>query len=70
VSTWQKERSRVAILTRYRDPDDPDLAEARRKMREGFWIDRVEKLVAQAPPLSDEQKLRITQLLLLAGGAA
>lgn len=59
----------MAHLSRSRKPNDPDLVEAKRKMREELWIERVEKLVAEAPPLSEEQLDRIAALLRNGGGA-
>jgi hypothetical protein len=68
--SWQTERGRIAGLSRDRDPNDPELLDAKRKMRELRWTERVEKLVAEAPPLTDEQRVRIAALLINAGGAA
>ncbi len=60
---WRSEQARYAALTRDRAAGDPELLEAKRKMRSGLWISRVEKLVAQAPPLTDEQREYIAALL-------
>lgn len=66
--SWQAERARVASLTRSRTPDDPDLADARRNLRAELLAEHVRKIVAEAPPLSDEQRDRIAAILR--GGAA
>lgn len=61
--TWTQARSRLARLY-HTNPDDPDLhAEARRDLRAARLADYVEKVLAEAPPLTDEQKTRIAALL-------
>jgi hypothetical protein len=67
MSTWTHERARVASLSRSRTADDPDLVEARRNMRAERLADHIAKVVAQAPPLSNEQREKLAQLLR--GGA-
>jgi hypothetical protein len=56
-------RGRVAALSRDRDPDDPDLIEARRDLRAEVLAEHVSRVIAAAPPLSDEQLSRIAALL-------
>ena len=63
TSSWTSERARVASLTRSRDPEDPDLVEARRKLRAARLEDAITKLVDAAPPLTDEQRRRLAVLL-------
>ena len=58
-----RERARVASLTRSREPDDPELIDARRNLRAARLTDAVEAALAEAPPLSDEQRERIAALL-------
>ncbi len=67
--SWTHERARIAALSRSRTPDDPELLEARRNLRAARLHDHVAKVVAEAPPLTDEQRARIAALLQ-AGGAA
>lgn len=62
-----RERARYASLTRSRPADDPELLEAKRKWRAEMFAGHVAKLVAEAPPLSDEQRARIAGLLRGAG---
>lgn len=69
VSTWTSERARVASLTRSRKADDPELVEARRNLRALRLEEYVTRVVAEAPPLTDEQRERIAALLR-AGGAS
>ena len=73
--TWTSHRARVAGLSARRAPDDPDLTQARRDLaaaRRDHDVDllaeHVARVVADAPPLSDDQKRRLTALL--SGGAS
>ena len=61
--SWTAERARYASLTRSRDPDDPELLEARRNLRAERLADYIEKILAAAPPLTDEQRSRLAELL-------
>ena len=65
---WTHERAKVAALTRSRTPDDPELVEARRNLRAERLAEHVAKVVAEAPPLTHEQRHRITTILR--GGGA
>jgi hypothetical protein len=56
-------RGRIAALTRSREPDDPELLEARESYWHASWSDRVKKLVAEAPPLCLEDLQEIATLL-------
>jgi hypothetical protein len=56
-------RARVAALSRDREPDDPELLEARESYWHASWSDRVKKLVADAPPLSREDLQEIAGML-------
>lgn len=67
--SWTSERARVAALSRSRQPDDPELATARRDLRAERIADYVKREVAKFPPLTAEQRDRIA-LLLLRGGRA
>ena len=66
--SWTAERARVASLSRSRDPQDPDLIEARRNLRCLRLEDHIRKVIAEAPPLSDDQRSRLAGLLR--GGAS
>jgi hypothetical protein len=67
-------KGRIAALTRSREPDDPELLAARESYWRASWSDRVEKLVAEAPPLCREDLQEIATLLKMrvveTGGAA
>jgi hypothetical protein len=66
MSTWTHYRAQVATLSRSRTVDDPDLVEARRNLRAARLHDHIEKALADAPPLSEAQRLRIARLLTVA----
>lgn len=63
MSTWKAERSRVASLTRSRAADDPDLLDARRRLKTERLAERIREVVDSAPPLTDEQRTRLAGLL-------
>ena len=67
--TWTHQRARVARLSQTRQPDDPMLSAARRDLRASRAEDYIRELVAQAPPLTAEQRDRLATLLR-GGGAA
>ncbi|WP_454853257.1 hypothetical protein [Promicromonospora soli] len=64
-------RARIAALTRSRTPNDPELVSARRDLAAEMLAEHVARVVAEAPPLTTEQRERIATLLRpTAGGAA
>lgn len=65
--SWKQERARIAGLTRSRAADDPELIEARRRLRGERLAEHVAKVVAGMPPLTDAQCERIAGLLLAGG---
>lgn len=76
--SWTAQRARVAGLSRSRPFSDPLLVEAKEKLRQERRValadEYIAKLVADAPPLTDAQRDRLTLLLrgrpAEAGGAA
>ena len=56
-------RSRVAALSRHRDANDPVLIEAKRELVTDTLSRHIEKVVADAPPLTDAQRERIAAAL-------
>jgi hypothetical protein len=56
-------RARVAGLARYRQPNDPELAAARRRMREERLVHAIYKALAKAPPVTPELRARIDSAL-------
>ncbi len=61
-------RARHNSLRRYRPADDPEVLAARRDLRAARLADYIERVVSEAPPLTDAQRDRLA--LLLRGGAA
>lgn len=60
----------VGALHRHHGPDDPRLADARRDLRAAELEEHVRRIVAEAPPLTDDQRSRIAALLRPAAPAA
>ena len=44
-------------------PDDPRYDEARRGLRAALLADYIDRVLAQAPPLTDEQRSKLAELL-------
>ena len=53
----------VGVKTGVRQPDDPELRDARRDYAAARIHDYVLKILAEAPPLSDEQRNTLAELL-------
>lgn len=68
----KRERSRIAALSRSRSDDDPELQGARCNFRAAKAEDYIGRLLAEAPPLTNEQRTRLAELLrpVRKGGAA
>ncbi len=66
--SWKTDRATVAALSRSRAVDDPDLIAARRRLKTERLAEEITRVVAEAPPLTDEQRNRLA--LLLTRGAA
>ncbi len=60
MSTWTRERARLAVLTRHRPPDDPAIAEARRNLATERLAEHVERVI---PTMTAEQCDHIAALL-------
>lgn len=59
--SWTHTRSQIAHAKR-RDPD-ADVTELRRQLKAERLAEYVERVVSEAPPLTDEQLSRITAIL-------
>ena len=46
-----------------RQPDDPELVDAYRDLAAAKISDYIEKILAEAPPLTDEQRTALAELL-------
>lgn len=68
IESWTHHRARVASLSRSRAHDDPELAGAKQSLKAAKMADYIERALATAPPLTEEQRLRIARLLQ--GGAS
>lgn len=62
-------RGRHNALKRYRDADDPAVADAQRDLRAAKLAEHIRKVVDQAPGLTPEQADRLAALLRPPGGS-
>ena len=60
-------RAKIGALSRSRPADDPELVEAKRGLIEAQAAAYIEKVLAEAPPLTDEQRVRLAELFRPAG---
>jgi hypothetical protein len=56
-------RAREAALKRHRPPDDPAIAAAVVERRNAAVEQYIQRLLAETPPLSAEERLHLTRLL-------
>ena len=72
MSAVHTARARAAVLTRHHGADSPKTLNAHRDLAAEKIAAYIERTVAAAPPLSDEQRTRLAGLLApaSAGGAA
>jgi hypothetical protein len=56
-------RGRLNVLQRHRPPDDPAIADARRDLAAASLEEYISRIVAEAPPLTEDQRSRIAALL-------
>lgn len=68
MASWTHERARVAALSRDREPQDPELQDARQRLKAARLEDYVRKTVAAWPPLTPEQCDRVAILLRPSSG--
>lgn len=68
--SWTRDRAKVASLSRVREATDPELVEARQNLKAAKLEEYVARVVATAPPLTDEQASRIASMLRPYGGDA
>jgi hypothetical protein len=62
-SAVARPRAVAGALSRYRSADDPELLAAKRDLATEVLAERVQRVVRELGPLSDEQCQRIAQLL-------
>lgn len=63
-ATAAHHRARIAALSRDRTADDPELVAARQNLKAARLEDHISQALADAPPLSEEQRARIAGLLV------
>jgi hypothetical protein len=68
VADLHSRAARLASLTNRRAPDDPAIQQARRDLRSAQLSTYIERLLAQTPPLTAEEKLHLTNLLTAPSG--
>ncbi len=61
-------RAKVGALSRSRTPDDPEFVDAKRNLRAANLEQHIERVLAEAPPLTPAQRDRIATLVK-SGGA-
>jgi hypothetical protein len=62
-TTWQQDRGRLARLSKDLPAKHPDLIKLRRNVRAKRAAEYLQKVLAAAPPLTDEQRTRLAELL-------
>jgi hypothetical protein len=60
---WTHQRALVANLSKSRHPSDPELLQARADLAAEVFLNRLGDLVAEPPPLSDEQHARAAAIV-------
>lgn len=60
---WTHQRARIAALTRSRTADDPDLIDAKQKLRSMMLAEHIKRVVDGAPPLTDAQRHALARML-------
>ena len=68
ATTWRTERARLGLQTRIGAPAE-EITETRRRMRALQLEEHVLRVLGGSPPLSEEQRERIADLLRAGGGA-
>lgn len=69
MASWTHHRARVAALSRDRKPQDPELQDARQRLKAARLEEYVRRTVASWPPLTAEQCDRIAILLRPSSGS-
>lgn len=61
-------RARLSANQRHHGPDSPEVAASRMELREAKLADAIKREAESDPPLSMEQRAKLANLLLRAGG--
>ena len=67
--SWQTTRSKLAVAVRDKHPES-EITALRRDLRAERLEEHIKSIVDQAPPLTDQQRVRIAALLHKGGGAS
>lgn len=70
MASWTHERAKVARLSQTHPAGDPEIIEARQRLKAARLEDHVRGVVDAWPPLTPEQLARVSALLQPAGGDA
>ena len=62
-TTWMHKRARLARLSQDLPPDHPEIVALRTELKLDRAAEYIQKLIAETPPLTDEQRTRLTELL-------
>lgn len=71
-TTWKQKRAKLARLSQTLPSNAPELRDLRTELKTQRLGEHIEKILGAAPPLTDEQRTRLAELLRPArqGGAA
>jgi hypothetical protein len=62
-TTWTHKRAKLARLSQKLPPDAPELGELRTELRTQRTAEYLGRVLSEAPPLTDEQRSRLAELL-------
>jgi hypothetical protein len=62
-TTWQQDRGLLARKSKDLPAKHPELIELRRELRTKRLAEYIERVITEAPPLTDEQRCRLAELL-------
>jgi hypothetical protein len=63
ADTWQTKRARIARLSKDLPREHPELQRLRTELRTQRTAEYIEKILAAWPPLTDEQRTKLAELL-------
>lgn len=63
AESWQSKRARIARLSKDLPADHPELQRLRTELRTQRGSEYIKKLLDAAPPLTDEQRTKLSELL-------
>jgi hypothetical protein len=73
ADSWQSKRARIARMSKDLPREHPELQRLRAELRTQRTAEYIEKILADWPPLSDQQRTSLAELLKpvrITGGAA